>query len=280
MISDAPPNRAPISRRQALRIVASGAMGAAVLPFVSGCTVERNADASGGAQEPSAAPSAVSSSSGVLFDLAVAAPGASLVYPYQLPDLPYATDALEAAIDAETMGIHHGRHHQGYTTKLNAALEDKPDLQSRPLLELLQDVSTLPEDVRTAVLNNGGGYLNHALFWPSMRPGGGGTPTGPLADAIARDFGSFDVFKEQFTAAALGVFGSGWAWLGRDASGTLQIVQTPEQEPAHAFGFVPVLGVDVWEHAYYLRYQNRRGDYLASWWDVVDWEQAARNLTA
>ncbi|MEO1077160.1 MAG: superoxide dismutase [Bacteroidota bacterium] len=212
--------------------------------------------------------------------MSVAAPGASPVYPYELPALPYGPDALDAAIDAETMTIHHGRHHRGYTTKLNAALEDKPDLQTQPLVELLQDISTLPEDVRTAILNNGGGYLNHALFWPMMRPGAGGTPTGLLADAIARDFGSFDAFKQQFTAAALGVFGSGWAWLGRDAAGTLQIVQTPEQEPVHAFGFVPVLGVDVWEHAYYLRYQNRRAVYLERWWDVVDWEQAARNLTA
>ncbi|MEM1117370.1 MAG: superoxide dismutase [Bacteroidota bacterium] len=196
-----------------------------------------------------------------------------------MPDLPYAPDALEAAIDAETMRVHHGRHHQGYTNNLNAALEGAPDLQQQPLIELLRDVPALPEAVRLAVLNNGGGYLNHALFWSMMRPGGG-EPSGPLADAIARDFGSVDAFKQRFADAATGVFGSGWAWLVRDAEGALQVIQTTEQDPPHAFGFVPVLGVDVWEHAYYLRYQNRRAEYLDRWWSVVNWDQAAANYAA
>ncbi|MEO0557195.1 MAG: superoxide dismutase [Bacteroidota bacterium] len=202
------------------------------------------------------------------------------MYPYALPDLPYAPDALDTAIDAETMRIHHGRHHQGYTNNLNRALEAYPELQGQPLLELLGNVSALPEAIRLAVLNNGGGYLNHALFWPMMRPGGGGAPTGALADAIDQTFGSLDALKQRFKDAATGVFGSGWAWLARDGAGTLEVIQTTEQDPPHAFGFVPVLGVDVWEHAYYLRYQNRRGDYVDRWWSVVDWEQAARNYAA
>ncbi|MEM1042198.1 MAG: superoxide dismutase [Bacteroidota bacterium] len=263
-------DRPRLPRRGALRLMLGGAVGAAAA-LVAGCTGARSV-AGGGRRSAPGGP-------GTTFDLATAAPQASAVYPYALPPLPYAADALDAAIDPETMRVHHGRHHQGYTNNLNAALEPYPALRRRPLVDLLRDVSALPEAVQAPVLNNGGGYLNHALFWPMMRPGGG-MPTGPLRDAIGREFGSLQAFKAQFTEAALGVFGSGWAWLVRDGAGRLRVLQTTEQVPPHALGFVPVLGVDVWEHAYYLRYQNRRADYVERWWSVVDWEQAARNFSA
>ncbi|MEM6646805.1 MAG: superoxide dismutase [Bacteroidota bacterium] len=195
-------------------------------------------------------------------------------YPYALPDLSYAYDALVPAIDARTMEIHHSRHHQGYVNKLNTALEAHAELQGETLGSLLGRLPQLPEDVQAAVQNSGGGHFNHTLFWTVISPNGGGAPTGPLADALARDFGSFDAFKEQFAQAAGSVFGSGWAWLVQD-NGTLSIAQTGEQDTPLADGQTPILGLDVWEHAYYLNYQNRRADYVASFWDVVNWEQCA-----
>ncbi len=199
-------------------------------------------------------------------------------YPFALPPLPYAPGALEAAIDAQTMEIHHGRHHQGYVNNLNRALESHLDLHGRTLVELVAGWEALPEAVRTAVRNQGGGHLNHALFWPSLSPGGGGEPTGALADAISSRFGTFAGFKEQFTAASASVFGSGWGWLVADASGRLDIVATPNQDNPVSRGMTPLLGLDVWEHAYYLRYQNRRADYIQAFWSVVSWEEVGRRL--
>jgi superoxide dismutase, Fe-Mn family len=214
--------------------------------------------------------------------------------PFTLPDLPYAHDALEPVIDAKTMEIHHGAHHKTYVTKLNEALEGHPDLASKSIEELLGDLRAVPEDKRAAVRNNGGGYFNHSLFWPLMaspREGGGGEPSGELATAIKSAFGSFNAFKEKFTNAATTRFGSGWAWLGVKEDGGLVICSTPNQDNPLMEGFVdcictPILGLDVWEHAYYLKYQNKRPDYIKSWWDVVSWSavaaryQAARTATA
>ncbi len=199
-------------------------------------------------------------------------------YPFSLPPLPYPPDALQAAIDAQTMEIHHGRHHQGYVTNLNRALEGHPDLHGRTLVELVAGWESLPESVRTAVRNHGGGHLNHALFWTSLSPQGGGEPTGPLAQAIRDRFGSFQTFREQFSAAAASVFGSGWGWLVRTPSGRLEIVTTPNQDNPITQGNIPLLGLDVWEHAYYLRYQNRRADYIQAFWNVVNWGDVAQRL--
>ncbi|MEM9291714.1 MAG: superoxide dismutase [Acidobacteriota bacterium] len=193
-------------------------------------------------------------------------------YPFELPALPYDYSALDAAIDAQTMEIHHGKHHQGYTNKLNAALEGHPELHDKSILELLARLDEIPEEVRTAVRNNGGGYFNHALFWPTLSPSGGGQPEGALGAAIDTTFGSFDAFTSAFSSAAGTVFGSGWAWLVSDAAGTLSVQKTTNQDTPLAGGYKPLLGLDVWEHAYYLRYQNRRGDYISAFWDVVDWK--------
>ena len=198
---------------------------------------------------------------------------------YELPDLPYAYDALEPHINEETMRVHHTKHHQGYTNKLNAALDKHPDLKDKPLEELLADPDAVPADIRGAVRNNGGGYYNHKLFWPLMSPNGGGNPSGALGEAIDRDFGSFDAFKEQFGTAAGTLFGSGWAWLVSDNSGKLEIVQCPNQDAPVMTGKKPVLGLDVWEHAYYLKYQNKRPDYVSAWWNVVNWDEANRLYT-
>ncbi len=208
------------------------------------------------------------------------APGTSVAYPYALPDLPYQPDALTAAIDEQTMRIHHGRHHKGYTDKFNAAIESYGNLQKKTVIELLHDIDALPKDVRTAVRNAGGGFFNHALFWHLMSPNGGGNPTGELAAAIERDFGDLDTFKSEFRAMAGSLFGSGWAWLGVNTNGKLEIVQTANQDTPLEIGLKPVLGIDVWEHAYYLRYQNRRSDYVENFWKVVNWDQANRNFTA
>ena len=189
---------------------------------------------------------------------------------HQLPPLPYAFDALEPHIDAQTMQIHHGKHHQAYVNNLNAALEKYPDLQSKSVEDLLREISKVPEDIRTAVRNNGGGHMNHSAFWKWMGPKGGGSPTGALGDAIKSAFGSFDGFKEQFSKAGVGRFGSGWAWL-IDVGGKLVIESTPNQDSPLMEGKKPILGVDVWEHAYYLKYQNRRPDYLAAWWNTINW---------
>ncbi|HEX3033598.1 MAG TPA: superoxide dismutase [Thermodesulfobacteriota bacterium] len=196
---------------------------------------------------------------------------------HQLPKLPYGYDALEPHIDARTMEIHYTKHHQGYVNNLNAALEKHPELQKKSVEDLLRDLNSIPEDIRTAVRNNGGGHFNHSLFWPLMSPNGGGEPKGDLAGAIDSAFGSFTSFKEQFSKAAAGRFGSGWAWLCVDNSGKLIINSTPNQDNPVSEGLRPVLGLDVWEHAYYLKYQNRRADYISEWWNVVNWEQAAKN---
>jgi len=199
---------------------------------------------------------------------------------HKLPDLPYDTNALEPHIDAKTMSIHHGKHHQGYVNNLNAALEKYPDLQNEALVELLADLDAIPADIRTAVRNNGGGHANHSLFWRCMSPQGGGEPQGNLAEAINKSFGSFDNFKEQFTKAAATRFGSGWAWLCVDGNDKLVVTSTPNQDNPISEGLVPILGLDVWEHAYYLNYQNRRPDYIAAWWNVVNWDEVAKNLTS
>jgi len=199
---------------------------------------------------------------------------------HKLPDLPYDYNALEPHIDARTMSIHHDKHHQGYVNNLNAALEKYPDLQNKALVELLSDLDAIPADIRTAVRNNGGGHANHSLFWPCMSPQGGGEPTGKLAEAINKSFGSFGSFKEQFSKAAATRFGSGWAWLCVDGGDKLVITSTPNQDNPVSEGLEPILGLDVWEHAYYLHYQNRRPDYIAAWWNVVNWDEVAKNLAA
>ncbi len=196
---------------------------------------------------------------------------------YTLPELPYAYDALEAAIDAKTMEIHHGKHHAAYVNNLNAALEKHPELETSDINDLIRDMNKIPEDIRTAVRNNGGGHANHSLFWNIMSANGGGAPKGKLADEINETFGSFDSFKEQFAKAATTRFGSGWAWLVRGKDGKLAITSTPNQDSPVMEGQKPLLGLDVWEHAYYLRYQNRRPDYIKTWWDVVDWNKVAEN---
>lgn len=193
---------------------------------------------------------------------------------FQLPDLPYAYDALEPTIDEQTMRIHHTKHHQAYTDKLNAAL-DGTEWADQPIETTLADLDALPEDIRTVVRNNGGGFLNHGIFWTTMRPGGG-EPTGALGEAITEHFGSFEAFKKEFEAKAAGQFGSGWAWLELRADGTLQVHGHANQDNPVMHGAHPVLGLDVWEHAYYLSYQNRRPDYAAAWWAVVNWDEADR----
>ena len=198
---------------------------------------------------------------------------------HELPKLPYDFAALEPHIDAQTMEIHHGKHHQGYVTKLNAALESHAGLQSKSVEELIGNLGSLPEDIRGAVRNNGGGHANHSLFWQVMSPHGGGAPGGALAGAIDAAFGGFDTFKDAFGAAAGGRFGSGWAWL-IDDGGTLSITSTPNQDSPLMDGQTPILGLDVWEHAYYLKYQNRRPDYVAAWWNVVNWDEVARRFDA
>ncbi|MEZ5316339.1 MAG: superoxide dismutase [Vicinamibacterales bacterium] len=197
--------------------------------------------------------------------------------PHTLPPLPYALDALEPHIDAKTMEIHHGKHHAAYVNNLNAALEKHPELQGKSAEDLLKDLSAVPEAIRTAVRNNGGGHVNHTMFWTIMGPGKGGAPSGKIGDAIKSTFGSFDAFKEQFTKAGATRFGSGWAWLV-ESNGTLSIESTANQDNPMSDGKHPVMGVDVWEHAYYLKYQNRRPDYLAAWWNVVNWDEVAKRL--
>lgn len=214
------------------------------------------------------------------FDFSTIATGANESFPYKLPSLPYDYDALEVAIDTETMKLHHTKHHQAYTDKFNAALENHSDLQGKHITELLANPDSLPQDVRGAIRNNGGGYFNHALFWPLLTGKSSGEPTGELADAIKRDFGSFDSFKEKFSNAAATLFGSGWAWLVSENGDKLSIIQTPNQDTPLMSGHKPVLGLDVWEHAYYLRYQNRRPEYVESFFKVINWEQANKNFKA
>ena len=197
---------------------------------------------------------------------------------FTLPALPYAFDALEPHIDAQTMEIHHGKHHNAYVTNLNAALEKAPELADKSLDDLLRNLNSVPEAVRTAVRNNGGGHWNHTQFWQTMGPNGGGGPTGALADAINAAFGDFEKFKEAFNAAGVGRFGSGWVWLVNEG-GKLAITSTPNQDNPLMDGKAPpILGNDVWEHAYYLKYQNRRPDYLKAWWNTVNWEEVGRRF--
>ena len=198
-------------------------------------------------------------------------------YPFKLPDLGYAYDALEPHIDARTMEIHHTKHHAAYTNNLNTALEKQTQLHSHSAEDLIKNLNTLPEDIRAAVRNNGGGFVNHTMFWQIMKPGGSNKPTGKLASEIDSAFGSFDALKEAVTKAGTTRFGSGWGWLVRDGAGKLQVVSTANQDNPMTDGQTPLLGIDVWEHAYYLKYQNRRPDYIAAWWNVVNWDEVAKN---
>lgn len=191
---------------------------------------------------------------------------------YQLPNLPYAYDALEPHIDALTMEVHHSRHHQAYINNVNAALEKHPEWMDTSVQELVRRLSEVPEDIRTAVRNNGGGHLNHSLFWEWMKPGGAKEPVGASAEAIRAAFGSVGAFREAFAQAAATRFGSGWAWLVRNSDGTLSVMSTPNQDNPLTEGKVPLLGLDVWEHAYYLKYMNKRPDYVGTWWNVVNWD--------
>ncbi|WP_462137228.1 superoxide dismutase [Candidatus Mycalebacterium sp.] len=198
---------------------------------------------------------------------------------HTLPELPYGYDALEPHIDARTMEIHHSKHHNTYITNLNAALEKHPELGDKSAEDLIKDLSSVPEDIRGAVRNNGGGYVNHTFFWTCMSPDGEGAPSGKLAESIDAAFGGFDAFKEAFAAAGTTRFGSGWAWLCVD-SGKLVVTSTPNQDNPMSDGLTPILGLDVWEHAYYLNYQNRRPDYIKAWWNVVNWKQVEKNFSA
>jgi len=198
---------------------------------------------------------------------------------FQLPPLPYGFDALEPHIDSATMQIHHGKHHQTYVTKLNEALEKTPELAGKSLDDLMRDISDAPEAVRTAIRNNGGGHWNHSMFWEIMSPDGGGQPKGALASAIDSAFGGFDKFKEQWGAAGVARFGSGWVWLV-NAGGKLSIMSTPNQDNPLMEGVNAILGLDVWEHAYYLKYQNKRPDYITAWWNVVNWEKVGAAFSA
>jgi Fe-Mn family superoxide dismutase len=193
---------------------------------------------------------------------------------YQLPPLPYPFDALEPTIDARTMEIHHDKHHGAYVNNLNAAISGHSDLESLSVEDLLAKINSVPEDIRTAVRNNGGGHANHSMFWQIMKKGGGGAPSGELADAINSTFGSFDAFKDAFAKAAAGRFGSGWAWLVSN-NGKLEVISTANQDSPYMEGKTPLMGIDVWEHAYYLNYQNRRPDYISAWWNVVNWDAVA-----
>jgi Fe-Mn family superoxide dismutase len=197
---------------------------------------------------------------------------------HSLPPLPYAPDALEPHIDKQTMEIHHGKHHNAYVTNLNTALEKYPDLQGKSLDDLLKGINSVPEAIRTAVRNNGGGHWNHTMFWQIMGPNAGGAPTGAIADAINAAIGGFDKFKEEFKKAAVGRFGSGWAWVV-DNGGKIAIESTPNQDSPIMDGKKAVMGVDVWEHAYYLKYQNRRPDYVDAWWNVINWNEVNKRLT-
>lgn len=198
---------------------------------------------------------------------------------FELPKLPYAVDALEPFVDAQTMTIHHGKHHQAYVTNLNGAIEKHPELTGKALEDLLKDLNAVPEDIRMVVRNHGGGTWNHSMFWEIMAPGAGGAPKGELAKAIDAAFGSFDALKGEFEKAANGRFGSGWAWLVKKGSG-LAVVSTPNQDNPMSEGMTPVMGIDVWEHAYYLKYQNRRAEYVTNWWNVVNWDAIASRYNA
>ena len=198
--------------------------------------------------------------------------------PHELPPLTYDFSALEPHIDAQTMQIHHDKHHAAYVNNLNAALDKHSALSDRSLEDIIKELSDVPEDIRTAVRNNGGGHLNHSMFWKIMSPNGGGEPTGPIASAISETFGSFEEFKTKFNDAGVKRFGSGWVWLIKSKTGKLEITSTPNQDNPMMEGHYPILGNDVWEHAYYLKYQNRRPDYLSAWWNVVNWDEVNKRF--
>ena len=199
---------------------------------------------------------------------------------YEVPSLPYAYDALEPHIDKETMTLHHDKHHQAYVTNLNAAIEKHPELGSKSPSELIKDLNALPEDIRAAVRNNGGGHVNHSMFWEIMKPGGGGVPTGRLAEAIDTAYGGFEAFKTAFNDAGVKRFGSGWTWLVKTSDGKLAVVSTANQDNPMSEGHTPIMGNDVWEHAYYLKYNNRRPEYLAAWWNTINWEMVTQRFEA
>jgi Fe-Mn family superoxide dismutase len=199
---------------------------------------------------------------------------------FELPPLPYPSNALEPYFDQQTMEIHHDKHHAAYVNNLNKALEGQPDLQSKSVEELISSINSLPQNIQTAVRNNGGGHVNHTLFWELLKVNNGAEPSGELANAITQAFGSFDAFKQQFAAAGVGRFGSGWVWLLVAPDGSLSITSTPNQDSPLMEGKTPILGLDVWEHAYYLKYQNRRPDYIAAFWNVVNWDEVARRYAA
>ncbi len=198
---------------------------------------------------------------------------------FEVPALPYPYEALEPHIDSETMHLHHDKHHQAYVTNLNAAIEKHPELNGKGVEDLLRDLNSVPEDIRAAVRNNGGGHANHSMFWRLMSPDGGGEPTGEIGEAIASTFGGFESFKAQFNDAGVKRFGSGWAWLVRTESGQLEILSTANQDSPLSAGQHPIFGNDVWEHAYYLKYQNRRPEYLNAWWNVINWDEVNRRLS-
>lgn len=197
---------------------------------------------------------------------------------FELSKLSYSYNALEPYIDARTMEIHHSKHHATYVAKLNEALEKAPELQNKTIEELLTSLNSIPESIRAAVKNHGGGHYNHSVFWSILKPNGGGEPTGELAKNVARDFGNFAKFREMFTKAAVGLFGSGWVWLVADDSGKLSIITTPNQESPISQRLKPLLTLDVWEHAYYLKFQNRRAEYVEAWWNVINWDEVATRL--
>ena len=194
---------------------------------------------------------------------------------FELPKLPYDYNALEPYMDTKTMEVHHDKHHAGYTKKLNAALENNPEFYEKSIVEILGDLDAIPENIRTAVRNNGGGYYHHNIWWEQFGSDKGGEPAGELSKAINSTFGSFEAFREQFKKTALGVFGSGWAWLVKDKNGKLSLLGTPNQDSPATLGFKPLLGIDVWEHSYYLKYQNRRNEYIDNFWEVIDWDVIA-----
>jgi len=198
---------------------------------------------------------------------------------FELPALPYAYEALEPYVDAQTMHLHHDKHHQAYTDNFNAALDKAPELKSKSAEDILRDLASVPDAIRGAVRNNGGGYVNHAMFWAIMAPNAGGSPTGTIADAISNTFGNFSQFQEKFNDAGVKQFGSGWAWLALGPGG-LQILSTPNQDSPLSQGLHPIMGNDVWEHAYYLKYQNRRAEYLKAWWNVVNWNEINKRYAA
>jgi len=194
---------------------------------------------------------------------------------FELPKLPYDYNALEPYMDTKTMEVHHDKHHAGYTKKLNAALENNPEFYEKSIVEILGDLDAIPENIRTAVRNNGGGYYHHNIWWEQFGSDKGGEPAGELSKAINSTFGSFEAFREQFKITALGVFGSGWAWLVKDKNGKLSLLGTPNQDSPATLGFEPLLGIDVWEHSYYLKYQNRRNEFIDNFWEVIDWDVIA-----